>query len=57
MKSIGVTIQINANEQYFPVVLFIMLDKVVLTFMIVEEILWCDHYITAMGIDAHANKM
>ena len=44
MKSIGVTIQINANEQYFPVVLFIMLDKVVLTFMTVETILWCDHY-------------
>ena len=44
MKSIGVTIQINTNEQYFPVVLFIMLDKVVLTFMTVEEILWCDHY-------------
>ena len=44
MKSIGVTIQINTNEQYFPVVFFIMLDKVVLTFMTVEEILWCDHY-------------
>ena len=44
MKSIGVTIQINANGQYFSVVLFIMLDKVVLTFMTVGEILWCDHY-------------
>ena len=44
MKSIGVIIQINANEQYFPVVFFIMLYKVVLTFMSVEEILWCDHY-------------
>ena len=44
MKSYGVTIQMKATEQYFPVVLFIMLDKVVLTFMTVEEILWCDHY-------------
>ena len=29
-------------EQYFPVVLFIMLYKVVLTFELVEEILKCD---------------
>ena len=33
----------KANEQYFPVVLFIMLYKVVLTFESVDEILWCDH--------------
>jgi len=33
----------NATEQYFPVVLFIMLYKVVLTFVSVEEILKCDH--------------
>ena len=32
MKSYGVTIQINVIEQYFPVVLFIMLYKVVLNF-------------------------
>ena len=32
MKSYGVTIQMKATEQYFPVVLLIMLDKVVLTF-------------------------
>ena len=32
MKSYGVTIQVKATEQYFPVVLFIMLYKVVLTF-------------------------
>ena len=31
MKSYGVTIQMKATEQYFPVVLFIMLYKVVLT--------------------------
>ena len=39
MKSRGVTIQIKATEQYFPVVLFIMLYKVVLTFESVDEIL------------------
>ena len=33
----------KATEQYFPVVLFIMLYKVVLTFESVGEILWCDH--------------
>ena len=30
MKSYGVTIQMKATEQYFPVVLFIMLYKVLL---------------------------
>ena len=43
MKSYGVTIPINATEQYFPVVLFIMLYMVVLTFVSVDEIPWCDH--------------
>ena len=43
MKSYGVTIQMKATEQFFPVVLFIMLYKVVLTFECVDEILWCDH--------------
>ena len=33
----------KAAEQYFPVVLFIMLYKVVLTFESVKEILKCDH--------------
>ena len=33
----------KAIEQYFPVVLFIMLYKVVLTFESVDEILMCDH--------------
>ena len=37
------TIQIKATEQYFPVVLFITLYKVVLTFESVDEILKCDH--------------
>ena len=43
MKFLSVTIQIKATEQYFPVVLFIMLYKVVLTFESVDEILWCYH--------------
>ena len=43
MKSLSVTIQMKATEQYFHVVLFIMLYKVVLTFDSVDEILKCDH--------------
>ena len=31
------------NEQYFPVVLFVMLHKIVLTFESVDEILKSDH--------------
>ena len=42
-KPYGVTIKMKATEQYFPVVLFIMLYKVVLTFESVDETLWCDH--------------
>ena len=34
---------LKATEQYFPVVLFIMLYKVVLSFESVDEILKCDH--------------
>ena len=37
------TIQIKATEQYFPVVLFIMLYKVILTFESMAEVLKCDH--------------
>ena len=37
------TIQMKAIEQYFDVVLFIMLYKVVLTFKSVVETLVCDH--------------
>ena len=33
----------KAIEQYFPVVLFIMLYNVVLTFEYVDKILKCDH--------------
>ena len=43
MKSLSVTIQMKAIKQYFSVVLFIMLYKVVLTFASVDEILKCDH--------------
>ena len=38
MKSYGVAIQMKATEQNFPVVLFIMLYNVVLTFESVDEI-------------------
>ena len=43
MRFKSVTIKMEATEQYFPVVLFIMLYKVVLTFESVDEILKCDH--------------
>ena len=43
MKSQSVTIQMKATEQYFPMVLFITLYKVFLTFDSVDEILKCDH--------------
>ena len=36
-------IQMKATKQYFPVVLFIMLYRVVLTFESVDEILKFDH--------------
>ena len=39
MKSYSVTIQMKATEQNFPVVLFIMLYQVVLTFESADEIL------------------
>ena len=42
MKLSSVTIQMKATEQCVPVVLFIMLYKVVLTFKFVDEILKCD---------------
>ena len=43
MKSYSVTIQTKATEQYSPVVLFITLYKVVLTFESVDKILKFDH--------------
>ena len=38
------TIQLIATEQCFPLVLFIMLYKVVLTFESVDKILKCDPF-------------
>ena len=43
MKSLSVTIQMKATEQYFPVVLFIILYKVVINFESVDEIPKRDH--------------
>ena len=43
MKSLSVAIQVKATEQYFPVALFIVLYKVVLTFKSVDEIVKCGH--------------
>ena len=43
MKPLCVTIPLKATEQYFHVVLFIMLYKVVLTFKSVDETLVRDH--------------
>ena len=43
MKLLSVTTEMKATEQYFPLVLFIVLYKVVLTFESVDEILWYDH--------------
>ena len=43
MKSLSVTIQMKASEQYFHVMLFIKLYKVILTFEFAVEILKCDH--------------
>ena len=42
-KSLWCDHSMEATEQYFPVVLFIMLYKVVLTFESVDEILKCNH--------------
>ena len=41
IKSFRVTIQMKVIEQYFPVVLFIMLYKVILIFESEDEILKC----------------
>ena len=43
IKSYSLTTQMNAIEQYFPVMLSIMMYKMVLTFESVDEILKCDH--------------
>ena len=43
MKPLSVTIQMKAIEQFFPVVLFVLLYSVVLTFESVNETLECEH--------------
>ena len=43
MKPQCVAIQMKAFEQYFNVILFIMLYKLVLTFKSVDETRVCDH--------------
>ena len=43
MKSLNVTIQVKAIGRCSPVVLFIVLYNVVLTFEYVDRILKCDH--------------
>ena len=44
MKSESVTIQMKATEQSFPVVLFIMLYNMVLTFEVLDEIIRCGRH-------------
>ena len=43
MKFLSVTIQMKTTQQYFPVVLFITLYKVLLTIESLDEFLKCDH--------------
>ena len=43
MKSLSVTIEMKATEQYLPEVLFIKCTGVVQSFESVDEILKCDH--------------
>ena len=50
IKPLSVTIQVKATEQYFLVVLLIMLYKVVRTFESVHEILKCDYSDTLLAV-------
>ena len=43
MKSLSVITQMKASEQTFPLVLFVMLYKVLLSFECVASILLCDY--------------
>ena len=43
MKTTRLTIQKKATEQFFPLVLFIVLFKVVLSSESVNKIIKCDH--------------
>ena len=45
---------VKASEQYFPVVFFVMLHKVIQTFESVDEILMCDYSNeTSSGVCSH----
>ena len=55
MKPLCVTIQIKAIEQYFHVILFTVLYKVVLTFKSVDEFLVCD--IQMKAIEQHLDSI
>ena len=43
MGTYAFSIQVTDSEQYFPVVLFIMLYEMIVTFETVDEIIKCDH--------------
>ena len=43
MKSLSVTIQMKATEQYFPAVPLILLYKVIFSFVSADDILKYDH--------------
>ena len=49
MKSQSVAIQMKATEQYFPVLLFVMLYKAVLTF---ESVTWMKSLIVTIKMKA-----
>ena len=53
MKSLSVSIQMKATEQYFPVMLFIMLYKVVPTFESVDDIRKCGTSIQIKAIEQY----
>ena len=46
----------KAIEQYFHVVLFIMLYRVLLTFRSVDKTLECDHSLTTLRLDHAEDK-
>ena len=56
LKSLSVTIQMKPTEQYFPVVLFIMLYNVVLSFECVDETLKCNIQMKAT-VEPRFNKV
>ena len=43
IDSFGMTNHMKTTENYFPVILFVILNKVVLTVISTDEILKCDH--------------